>query len=106
MKAEDTTKETKMNPYWEIWSKVHYNEVLDAGNQYRIPVYIQDDLVYFETENSRVYDKGCKVGIKKIVDWINTYEDKDLLIDDDDNPIATYMFNEFELQSKLKEWGI
>ncbi len=55
----------EINPYWEIWSRDHYQEVCAAGNESRSPIYEKGDTVYLKTENSRVYSKGVKAQLAK-----------------------------------------
>lgn len=57
---EDELTPEEINPYWQIWSRDHYQELHAAGNESRPPIYVKGDTVYLETENSRVYAKGAK----------------------------------------------
>ena len=65
----------EINLYWEIWNKDHYEEVFNAGNENRIPIYVKENTVYLETENSRVYSRGTKAQyqlcIKDVYEWGN-----------------------------------
>ena len=54
----------------------------------------------------KAIEKSRREGIKLVVEWIKKYEDKTVLIDDKDNPVASYFFEEGDLKAKLKEWEV